>query len=279
MCNVSIQHSLKCDKFLSKFYNLKRKIGDIMDKQKNISVSRVNKVFIFNHSLNYGGDLDDIVEYYDLTFVLKGALTYIINGEEVVVCKNTAVLFPNGSHRIRIGTASPDIEYISFNFTVDSPLKLPRVIENCLTEDITALLKLAENTYTGHSFHREETLMMIFQSLLFTLDDIISVNKLNPHIEKILSYIDSHYTEKITLEPIAELVHLAPSYCSNLIKKELGMTISDIVTAKRMELARNLMFAKQKNMIEIAHTCGYNHYGYFLKCFKKRYGYIPSDID
>ena len=264
---------------MSEFYNLQKKVGDIMDKQKNISVSRANKVFIFNHSLNYGGDLDDIIEYYDLTFVLKGSLTYIINGEKVDVCENTAVLLPFGSHRIRIGSDSATVEYISFNFTVDSPLKLPRVIENCLTEDIIALLKLSENTYTGHSFYREETLLMIFQSLLFTLDDIISVNKNNPHIEKILSYIDSHYTEKITLEPIAELVHLAPSYCSNLIKKELGMTISEIVTAKRMELARNLMFAKQKNMIEIAHACGYNHYGYFLRCFKKRYGSIPSDID
>ncbi len=245
---------------------------------RRLCISRVNSLFIFSHAQIYGGDLDDIIDYNDLTFVLKGKLTYIIEGEEVDVSENTAIFLPGKSHRVRVSRGSADVEYISFNFTVDSPLKFPRLIKNCITEDISDLLNITESIFMGHSYHREETLLMAFQILLFTLDDIISISEQNPHVEKILSYIDSHYTERVTLERIADAVHLAPSYCSNLIKKEMGITISEIITVKRMELARNLMLQKNKSMIEIAHCCGYNYYGYFLKCFKRVYGYNPSEM-
>ncbi len=249
-----------------------------MDRQKGLYTSRINKLFLINHSYAYGGDLDDIIEYNDLTIVLKGKLRYIVDGVKTDICENTAVLFSRGNHRVRVASESSDVEYISFNFIADSQFSFPERIENCVTKDVLSLLKLLKNAYLGHSLHREGILLMMFQTLLFTLDDIILKNEQNPHIEKILSYIDKHYTEKVTLENISEAVHLAPSYCSNLIKKELGITISEIVAVKRMELARNLMLQKNKTMIEIAHLCGYNHYGYFLKCFKRTYGYTPSDM-
>ncbi len=245
---------------------------------RRLCISRVNKLFYFNHSFDYGGDLHDIIEYNDLTFVLNGSMRYIIDGEEIDIGKNAALLIPSGSHRVRVDSDSDGLEYISFNFIVDSPLKFPKKIENCMTQDIFYLLKLLENLYSGHSLHREEILLMTFQILLSSLDDIVFINEQNPHVEKILSYIDSHYTEKVTLEKIADSVHLAPSYCSNLIKKETGITISEIITVKRMELARDLMLQKNRTMTEIAHICGYNYYGYFLKCFKRVYGYNPSEM-
>ncbi len=249
-----------------------------MSRQKGACNTRVSNIFYFSHSDVYGGDLNDVIEYIDLTFVLKGSLRYVIDGKEVDISEKTAVFFPHGSHRIRINSDSAEVEYISFNFTAYPPLRFPRVIENCVTDDICDLLKLLERIYMGHSSYQEEILLMIFQSLLFTLDDVISINMQNPHIERILSYIDANFTEKISLESLADAVHLAPHYCSNIIKKELGVTFSEIVMQKRMQYAKNLIFKKDKTLIEIAHICGYNHYGYFVKCFKKIYGSNPSDV-
>lgn len=249
-----------------------------MNSQNSYPICKVERIFVFSHAYFYGGDLDDFIQYNDITFVLNGSLTYVIDGEQIVFPADSAVVFPANRRRIRLESASSEVEYISFNFHTDLPLKLPFKIENCITEEISSLLKTFESIYGGHTKHREEEYLLLFQTILLTLDDIASLNRQNPHIDKILSYIDRHFREKIRLQDIAETVHLAPSYCSNLIKKELGVTVLEIVTAKRMELARDLLYKKEKPLNEIARICGYNYYNQFYRCFKRMYGYNPSDI-
>lgn len=47
-------------------------------------------------------------------------------------------------------------------------------------------------------------------------------------IRRIMSYIAEHYSEKILLDDIAELIHLSPSECSRLFKKCMNITLLDI---------------------------------------------------
>ena len=44
-------------------------------------------------------------------------------------------------------------------------------------------------------------------------------------IRRIMSYIAEHYSEKILLDDIAELIHLSPSECSRLFKKCMNITL------------------------------------------------------
>lgn len=249
-----------------------------MSVQKSTSTCRVERIFCFNHSQSYGGDLNDFIEYNDITFVLKGSLVYVIDGENVEFAAGSAAVIPAKTQRTRIDSQSEEVEYISFNFHTDISLNLPPKIDNCITDETSALLNVFESIYDGHSKHREKKYLMIFGTLLLVLDDIVSLNEQNPHVDKILSYIDSHFTEKIKLTDIAKAVHLAPSYCCNLIKKEMGVTVLDIVTAKRMELARDLLWKKEVSLNEISRICGYNYYNQFYKCFRQAYGYNPSDL-
>ena len=42
------------------------------------------------------------ISYYDLTFVTKGYLDYVVNGEKMRLSENDAILIPPGSKRKRI---------------------------------------------------------------------------------------------------------------------------------------------------------------------------------
>lgn len=168
-------------------------------------------------------------------------MVYVIDGENVEFAAGSAAVLPSKTQRTRIDSHCDEVEYISFNFHTDMPLCLPAKIDNCITDEAYGLLNVFESLYNGHSKHREKMYLMVFGTLLLVLEDIVSLNAQTPHVDRILSYIDSHFTEKIKLTDIAQAVHLAPSYCCNLIKKELGVTVLDIVTEKRMELARDLL--------------------------------------
>ena len=54
-------------------------------------------------------------------------------------------------------------------------------------------------------------------------------------IRRIMSYIADHYSEKILLDDIANLIHLSPSECSRLFKKCMNITLFGYIQEYRIE--------------------------------------------
>ena len=79
------------------------------------------------------------ISYYDLTLVLNGSLTYLIDGRETVLQSGDAILIPPGSVRER-RAAEGETDYVSFNFTSAYPFALPLHVEDALHSDALFLL-------------------------------------------------------------------------------------------------------------------------------------------
>ena len=103
-----------------------------------------------------------------------------------------------------------------------------------------------------------------------------SVNK-KYLVEQILNYFEEHYSEKISLDQIAENMYLSPFYISKIFKSETGETpirhLIDIRLENAMELLEN---GWQGSIQEVAARVGYDDAYHFSKLFKKRYGISPS---
>lgn len=236
-------------------------------------------IFHFTRSGVYGGDLDDYPDYYDITFLFSGTLHYAVDGQAFELSSGNAVCISPHSHRVRIAQNQDfSVEYVSFNFKPATDLTLPLWIDNCLNSEVRQLIFLFEGAYFSHLQYKKEKQILLLQTLIYTLDEIVSVSKLSPHAVEILKYIDEHLSEKITLSGIAGSVFLTPAYCSSLIKKELGTNIFDIVIQHRIEIAQRYIFEKKHSLTEIALLCGYNDYSYFSKHFKRVTGYLPSEL-
>ncbi len=99
-------------------------------------------------------------------------------------------------------------------------------------------------------------------------------------VGKATAFIDEHYAKRdITLNKVAEIVHLSPFYFSHIFKKELNTTFIDYLTKVRLrEAVRLLKEDIQKSVKEIAFTIGYEDPYYFSKVFSKHYKVSPKQF-
>lgn len=97
-------------------------------------------------------------------------------------------------------------------------------------------------------------------------------------LQNAIDYIDAHFTEKLNLAYVANLVDQNYFYFSRNFKREVGMSFMEYVTEKRMEEAVKLLSDNNLKIYEISEKLGYDDCKYFFKLFKKRYGIAPTAL-
>ncbi len=96
-------------------------------------------------------------------------------------------------------------------------------------------------------------------------------------IYKVKQYIDQNYSTNLSLDALATMVHLSPSYFSKLFKREMGENLSTYILNTRVERAKFLLRTTDKKAYEIAEAVGIYDPVYFSKIFKKSTGLKPKE--
>ena len=95
--------------------------------------------------------------------------------------------------------------------------------------------------------------------------------------DKALKIIEQNYmNQDLSLGYVSNEIAVSPNYLSALIKKSTGSTFVDLLTQKRMEVAKELLMCTDMKIREIAEKCGYSDQHYFSYCFKKYTGMSPN---
>ena len=94
-------------------------------------------------------------------------------------------------------------------------------------------------------------------------------------IRQARKYMEEHYSEKIVLEDLAEIVGLNPVYFSVLFKKETGINVSAYLLNVRMEKAKELLCNTNETIAAIGDQVGYRDSRYFSQTFTKQVGVKP----
>ncbi len=94
-------------------------------------------------------------------------------------------------------------------------------------------------------------------------------------LAKVFEHIEGNLCGSLSLEELAELVNLHPTYFSDYFHKVTGMRPMRHVILKRMERARLLLLTTDMGMKEIAAECGFADVNYFLRSFKRETGGTP----
>ena len=96
-------------------------------------------------------------------------------------------------------------------------------------------------------------------------------------LEQAISYIDHHYSEKITLDEVAAAAYMSSNYFSSYFRKVTGISFSEYVTRIRISHARELLRDTDKSVTEIAMECGFHNISNFYRLYKKQVGKPPRD--
>ncbi len=91
-----------------------------------------------------------------------------------------------------------------------------------------------------------------------------------------LDYIYDNLHTKITLEVLADMAELSPSYLSKLFHKEVGLTFSKYITKKRIEAAENMLKFSEYSCIDISNYLCFSSESHFIQVFKTHTGYTPK---
>lgn len=81
-----------------------------------------------------------------------------------------------------------------------------------------------------------------------------------------------------TVKFLAEQVHLSPSYLSDLLKKETGMSAQDHIHHHLIEEAKTTLLHSTASVGEVAYALGFEYPQYFSKLFKQKTGVTPGEF-
>ena len=96
-------------------------------------------------------------------------------------------------------------------------------------------------------------------------------------VQMVISYLETHYQQPVSLDVLAEEVHLTKEYLCALFKRETGHTILNYLTLIRIGWARlYLEQYPEKKACEIGRMCGFESPSYFGKRFKAVVGITPE---
>lgn len=97
-------------------------------------------------------------------------------------------------------------------------------------------------------------------------------------VKRVMRFIDGHYGEDISMEAVAKLVYLDPSYFCRVFKQETGRTFLEYLTAVRVDRAKDFLATTDLPVFEIAGQVGYPDPNYFSRVFLKGVGLTPSEF-
>lgn len=157
--------------------------------------------------------------------------------------------------------------------TVPELLKLKIVSGTELDYLLKALLLLNKNRQSN-MFHEIE---QIFKGLLMLIDREIPFHKIHSNrMKKIVSYIENHIEEEISVQMLADYAGMERSYFSKQFKKYFSMSPQRYIFAKRMNEAA-LALIRGASVRDTCEHVGYSDTKSFSRAFKKYMEMSPAE--
>ena len=96
-------------------------------------------------------------------------------------------------------------------------------------------------------------------------------------IRPVLAYVDGHCRESITLDDVAEVVHVSPSRVRHVFKDVTGVSFKEYVTQVRVAEAKRLLLSTDLSVAEIARLVSYTNLNQFYKVFYRSCAMSPGE--
>lgn len=93
-----------------------------------------------------------------------------------------------------------------------------------------------------------------------------------------IAHVYAHYAEpELSLNDIADELHLSVGHLCLLFKQETGVTLKNYITDVRMEAAKRMLRSGHAKIYEISTAVGYQTSQYFSQVFYKKVGMFPAE--
>lgn len=179
-----------------------------------------------------------------------------------------------------LSTPETDLDFCFQNRTTEYPHQL-----HLDKEEQNRFLYLTHKVSSNEGFGSDLLDQAAFLELMVFLTGLVHKNLCDreqaapsvysSQVNDILSYINQHITEEISLPELAEHFYLSSSYLCRIFKAATGITIHKYITARRITMAKELL-SEGCSVNETCERCGFRDYSNFFKSFTGAVGISPK---
>ena len=95
-------------------------------------------------------------------------------------------------------------------------------------------------------------------------------------ITAVMTYINNHYREELSLEDVAQFAGFSRYYFSRSFKRQTGYSFKDYLCQKRLQVAMDLLIRTNRSMRDVAIDSGFGSVATFNRVFREKKGCTPT---
>ncbi|EFM08693.1 transcriptional regulator, AraC family [Paenibacillus curdlanolyticus YK9] len=256
--------------------------------------------FTFRNTGHYEGAQFHSHPFYELYYFHGGQCSYIV-GDRLWTLAPGDILLLHGM-TLHCPNPSPDVPYVR-SIVHFEPAMLQRQLPNdaaTLFEpyerfgnarlsldaaeqaEAEKLLAEMDAVKQSGSLFASQRLALRFADLLYAVSEWFDKpqrRQLEPssererHVQRVITFVEEQFTAPLTLEQIADALHLTKPYLAQLFKEVTGTTIFKYVYNRRINQAKLLLqLEPSRSVAEVALSVGFVHPAHFSRMFKETVG-------
>jgi AraC-like DNA-binding protein len=159
-------------------------------------------------------------------------------------------------------------------------------LRNETKREFEAMLEdLNKRCACGDDVNRDRTMLAFMDLLVYIYglclqpleDQPVLPSRKESTVQRIITFVEEHYTEDLDLDRLEAGLHLSKYYLSKVFKEVTGVTIFAYLYQRRINQAKVLfLMDEDRNVTEVAFQLGFNHASHFSRLFKKQVGCTPE---
>ncbi len=258
----------------------------------NISHNRTEGYLIHNHSS------------YELYYYLQGNASFLVNGVEYQLDPHTLLVIPpNVFHGVRVHDEQPyERHTLEFGVDIIQPERralLTRYLPYLPQADKAGGAPCVKKNMEGTLMHslflqidqlnqrdpelQKQVMPILVENImttimLFSSDEEpshIPPPNPNPAQDDIITYLNQHFTEPITLDDLSEKFYISKHHLNRSFRKATGTTVRDYLITKRVNYVQQMLI-NGIPVTQAASLAGFGDYTAFYRAYLKRFGHAPS---
>ena len=135
-------------------------------------------------------------------------------------------------------------------------------------------IKKLDNAKTENDVEKIHSCMVI--DFTGRMNALLYKARLSRPVSMCLDYIYAHIGDRITVKQLVDYTGVSSSFLSKAFLSETGLTISNYIRKKKIEMAKDMLTYSDMNISDIAYRLSFSSQSHFIQTFNNLTGITPK---
>ena len=138
--------------------------------------------------------------------------------------------------------------------------------------------EICKSFHNGYQLAIKGQLFSFFYALIPSIESskIPLKNKSLDRLKDILKYIETNYSQKISIADAAKICGFSKSHFMKYFKSNMSVSFMNYLNDYRLIMASRLLLSSSDTIVNIAAETGFENLSYFNRIFKRKYHCTPT---